>query len=156
MTFDEIIKHVLQHEGGYVNDLKDPGGETKYGISKRSYPNVDIKALTMSAAIEIYKKDYWIPCKAELLPAGLQHIHFDTAVNCGLLRAAKILQKSAGVKDDGKIGSITLAAAQTCSIEKYASQRISFYDQIIKDKPILERFRKGWEKRVNDIVKLNT
>ena len=59
-TFDEIIEQVLEHEGGYVNDPKDLGGETKYGITKRFYPDVDIKNLTIDGAKEIYKKEYLI------------------------------------------------------------------------------------------------
>ena len=59
-SFDEIIKHVLEHEGGYVNDPKDLGGETKYGITKRFYPDIDIKNLTIEEAKEIYKKDVTI------------------------------------------------------------------------------------------------
>ena len=58
-SFDEIIEVVLHHEGGYVNDPKDPGGETNYGISKRAYPDVDIKNLTEDGAKDIYRRDYW-------------------------------------------------------------------------------------------------
>ena len=57
--FDEIIEVVLEHEGGYVNDPKDPGGETNFGIAKRSHPDVDIKNLTKESAKEIYKEVYW-------------------------------------------------------------------------------------------------
>uniref|UniRef100_UPI0039E582BF glycosyl hydrolase 108 family protein n=1 Tax=Klebsiella pneumoniae TaxID=573 RepID=UPI0039E582BF len=57
--FDDLIGRVLGHEGGYVNDPRDPGGETQFGISKRAYPNVDIKGLTRETAISIYKRDFW-------------------------------------------------------------------------------------------------
>jgi len=59
VNFDEIIEVVLHHEGGYVNDPKDPGGETNFGIAKRSHPDVDIKNLTKDGAKEIYKEHYW-------------------------------------------------------------------------------------------------
>ena len=55
-TFDEIIEVTLHHEGGYVHDPSDLGGETNYGIAKRFYPDVDIKNLTKEGAKEIYKK----------------------------------------------------------------------------------------------------
>ena len=57
MDYKEIISKVLEHEGGYVNDPKDLGGETNFGITKRWYPDLDIKNLTKEDAIEIYKKD---------------------------------------------------------------------------------------------------
>ena len=58
--FLEIVYDTLDHEGGYVNDPTDPGGETNYGISKRAYPKIDIKALTKHEAVKIYYKDYWV------------------------------------------------------------------------------------------------
>jgi lysozyme family protein len=65
--FDEIIEVVLEHEGGYVNDPKDPGGETNFGIAKRSNPDVDIKNLTKAEASLIYKTKYWDKNKVESL-----------------------------------------------------------------------------------------
>ena len=70
--FDQCFDKLIAHEGGYVNDARDPGGETKYGISKRAYPQVDIKALTLDAAKEIYKRDYWDAMGIDQLPPGLQ------------------------------------------------------------------------------------
>jgi len=64
------VPHVLKREGGYVDDPTDRGGETKYGISKRSYPQLDIKNLTLEQALEIYRKDYWKPSRVEKLPDG--------------------------------------------------------------------------------------
>ena len=58
--FDKAFEFTIGVEGGYVNDPSDPGGETKFGVSKKSYPNLDIKNLTITQAKEIYYKDYWI------------------------------------------------------------------------------------------------
>ena len=96
--FDEIIEVVLEHEGGYVNDPKDPGGETNYGIAKRSHPDVDIKNLTKEGAKEIYKEVYWDKNKVESLPEELWHIYFDMCVNQGKSRAVKIIQGQSMVK----------------------------------------------------------
>jgi lysozyme family protein len=93
-TFKEIIEKVLEHEGGYVNDPKDLGGETKYGITKRFYPDIDIKNLTIEQATEIYKKDYWDKNKVESLPQNLWHIYFDMCVNMGKRTAVKVLQRA--------------------------------------------------------------
>ena len=59
MTFEEAFSRLMGHEGGYSNDPLDPGGETNWGISKRSYPNVDITNLTRAEAKVIYREDFW-------------------------------------------------------------------------------------------------
>ena len=71
MKFEDIINDVFEKEGGYVNDPKDPGGETKYGISKRAFPNVDIKSITKEDAKKIYMDNYWTPSKSESIPENL-------------------------------------------------------------------------------------
>ena len=73
-TFEEIIDKVIEHEGGYVNDPDDPGGETKYGIAKKSNPDVDIKNLTIEQAKEIYWDKYWVPNKVDKVPSQLKYI----------------------------------------------------------------------------------
>jgi len=82
-TFDEIIDLTLEHEGGYVHDPKDLGGETNFGIAKRFYPDVDIKNLTKEGAKEIYRKDYWDKNKVDNVPDELKHFFFDCCVNQG-------------------------------------------------------------------------
>ena len=93
-TFNNIIEVVLQHEGGYVNDPNDLGGETKYGITKRFYPDVDIKNLTKEQAKTIYHTDYWRRAKCDEVPPYLRHIYFDMVVNFGQSGAVKVLQLS--------------------------------------------------------------
>ena len=83
MTFDILVKKVLKHEGGYVNDPSDPGGETKYGISKRAFPDLDIKNLTEEQAILIYYDEYWLDAKVDKLPDELHEIYLDMVVNMG-------------------------------------------------------------------------
>ena len=68
MTFDEAFEILIGHEGGYVNDKRDPGGETKYGIAKRSYPNVDVRNLTRAQAVDIYRRDFWQRVRGDELP----------------------------------------------------------------------------------------
>ena len=74
MTFDEIIDNVLESEGGYVNDKDDAGGETNMGISKKAYPDLDIKNLSKEEAKQIYYEDYWCPSKADQLPTQLREV----------------------------------------------------------------------------------
>ena len=102
-TFEEIIKSVLEHEGGYVNDPDDAGGETKYGIAKRWYPSVDIKNLTKEQAKKIYHQDYWRRGKCDEVPPQLRHIYFDMCVNFGRSGAVKVLQQAANSKNRNKI-----------------------------------------------------
>ena len=97
MNFNEAIERVLSHEGGYVNNPADPGGETQWGISKRSYPNVDIKALTRSQAVEIYRRDFWGAVNADDMPDGVAYQTLDFAVNSGVGTAIRYMQRALGV-----------------------------------------------------------
>lgn len=91
-SFDIAIAVVLQNEGGYVNNPADPGGETNFGISKRAYPNLDIKHLTMDAAKEIYRHDYWV--FQDLNSQAIATKCLDLAVNLGLHGGIKLVQES--------------------------------------------------------------
>lgn len=102
--FEVAFKMVVNHEGGYVNDPLDPGGETKYGISKRSYPHVDIASLTVAKVKPIYFQDFWLKCQCHKLPHGLDYLVFSTAVNCGVGRAIRWLQLAVGAGPDGLWG----------------------------------------------------
>lgn len=86
-NFERAFKFVVGEEGGYVNDPRDPGGETKYGISKRAYPDEDIKNLTLERALSLYKRDYWDKIKGDTRPWGQALVVFDCAVNMGVGRA---------------------------------------------------------------------
>ena len=150
--FDEIIEVVLEHEGGYVNDPKDPGGETKYGISKKAYPDIDIKNLTVVDAKEIYKRDYWDKNKVDSVPDELKHIYFDCCVNMGRSRAVKILQQSAvnkgkNIKVDGGMGPNTIKALKGVELERVRAFRVRYYVELVNRKPDLERFYFGWFRR---------
>jgi lysozyme family protein len=152
MVFKEIVDNVIEREGGYVNHPKDPGGETKYGIAKRSHPKEDIKNLTKERAEEIYYDDYWVPSKAPFLPHNIQETFFDMVVNMGQRRAVKILQeacnsKKCGLKVDGRIGKLTIAATKKIDPSRLRVFRILYYADLIKRKPSLKAFIVGWVRR---------
>ena len=156
--FDDIIEAVLHHEGGYVNDPKDPGGETNYGIAKRSHPDVDIKNLTREGAKEIYKEVYWDKNKVESLPEELWHIYFDMCVNQGKSRAVKIIQRAVNGKGgsltvDGGMGPMTIAAIGKSRVElnRVRAYRVKYYADLVTKKPDLERFYFGWFKRALEV-----
>ncbi len=146
--FDQHIEVVLRHEGGYVNDPADPGGETNFGISKRSFPKEDIKGMTKARAIEIYRRHFWEPSKADQVSPRLQLLYLDTAVNCGVVTAIRLLQLAAGIKDDGVFGPKTAEAAAKVTLHQYADQRLAYYARIITRNPRLAKFHKGWTRRV--------
>lgn len=94
--FEKAIFFVFQQEGGYVNDPADPGGETRWGISKRSYPNVNVRDLPKEAARNIYYHDYWLRSGADQLPWPLNLFHLDASVNCGIGQSSIFLRESGG------------------------------------------------------------
>lgn len=112
-VFEKAIEFVLKYEGGYVNDPNDPGGETNYGISRKSFPDLDIKNLTIDQAKGIYFQRYWVETGCSSLPDPIAFLFFDGAVNQGPERTAKALQTALRVKVDGNIGSKTLEAVKT-------------------------------------------
>jgi lysozyme family protein len=101
VTYDEAFDRLIGHEGGYVNDPKDPGGETNWGISKRAYPQLDIRALTRDDARRIYRADFWDRVHGDEMYDGVAFQTFDFAVNSGIETAVRYLQRACGVADDG-------------------------------------------------------
>lgn len=150
-NFERAVKVILKHEGGYVNHPNDPGGETNFGISKRSFPNEDIKNLTVERATEIYHEHFWKPLKLHLLSSEYLALHiFDHAVNAGGKTAVKMLQGIVETDQDGMLGPITAKAAN-CNAEtgeKYVSNRIKFYRELTVKNPKLKVFLRGWMNRV--------
>ena len=142
-NFDKAIPWVLKHEGGYVNHPSDPGGETNYGITKRSYPTLDIKNITVDQAKYIYKRDYWFK-ELDELPYSISAKLFDMSVNMGKFQAIKIAQRAAGVKDDGMIGPKTMEALKDLNVQKMCDEQTRFYKNLATSKPSLKVFLKGW------------
>ena len=156
-TFNEIIEEVLEHEGGYVNDPNDLGGETNFGIAKRFYQDVDIKNLTKEQAKKIYHQDYWRPAKCDEVPARLRHIYFDMCVNFGRGGAVKVLQQAANAKNrnkidvDGGMGPMTLKAIQNVELERVRAYRVLRFANLVIKKPEQERFWFGWYRRATQV-----
>lgn len=151
--FNDFIQRILSHEGGYVHNVNDLGGETKFGISKRSYPNLNIKDLTRDAAIEIYKRDFWERYSCSKLPQELAFQVLDAAINHGGGNAIRWLQRAAGVVDDGVIGPLSLAAvgrrAPADLVLLFNAERLEFYTKL----STWPSFGKGWTRRVAENLK---
>lgn len=150
----DMWDRLLAREGGYVNDPDDPGGETKFGISKRAYPQENIASLTRERAKAIYQEDYWREPGINLLPPPLDEQVMDIAVNCGPTRAIIMLQAILDVKTDGKLGPKTLAALKGKDLEQINDElvnyRKAYYSLLVKKKPSLSKFLKGWNRRAEE------
>jgi len=148
VTFEEAFERVIGHEGGYVNDPRDPGGETHYGISKRSYPMEDIMGLTIERARLLYRRDYWGPAGCDAVPDAIKFDLFDMAVNSGVKTAIKTLQCAAGADVDGIIGPRTLLAVQSMPaarlVARFNGARLAY----MTDAAGWPTFSRGWAKRI--------
>lgn len=147
MNFDQAFDRLMGHEGGYVNLPSDPGGETQWGISKRSYPDLDIKALTREDAKAIYLRDFWQRGRMDELDPAIAFQVFDIAVNSGIETAVRMLQRAAGVADDGHIGPVTIAAIKARSVTDIlmllTAERLDFWRKL----STWPTFGKGWAGR---------
>ena len=161
-NFDAALQHVLEDEGGFSNHPKDPGGATMKGVTLDTYRSYkknqhltaeDLKKITNEELRDIYYRRYWNAVKGDDLPSGVDYCVFDCAVNSGPGRATKLLQEVIGVKSDGVIGPITLAAIKSADpvelIHKYTDKRIQFWRSLLT----FETFGKGWVARGERVQK---
>ena len=150
--FNEAVEKTLVNEGGYVFDKDDRGGETNFGISKRAYPNVDIKNLTIAGAKEIYKRDYWDRVRGdEIKSQKVAFELFDTAVNMGVRTSSKLIQGCVRVTPDGAIGIKSLEAINATNEEilllRFKLAKIARYTYLAKKRPENRKFLLGWINR---------
>ena len=156
--FERAIEQVLMHEGGYVDDPRDPGGETNYGITRTTARahgyRGSMRAIPMSLVRSIYRRSYWASVRGDDLPSGVDLAVFDFAVNSGPQRAAEFLQRVVGVPDDGKIGPITLGAVGSHDagfvVSALCQDRMEWL-QVLK---IWPRFGRGWTRRVESVERV--
>ncbi len=153
-NFDYAVQKTLRNEGGYVHDPDDPGGETRYGISSRHHPEVNIKTLTQDQARNIYFQDYW-------RATGIWGINnrdiaakvFDLAVNIGPGPAVRLLQKAVNatsfkeIKVDGILGKMTRTAVNDWAHERFLLatlklEAVAYYVNLGKPK-----YLAGWVRR---------
>lgn len=152
-AFRQAVAFVLADriEGGYVNDPRDPGGETNFGISKRAYPKVNIKTLTRDDAIAIYQRDYWVATGCDDLPPKIAVALFDGAINQGRTVAARLLQTALGVAVDGIIGPKTIAAAYDADQDDLVIQFIGLRLRRYAHTANSMTYMRGWANRVLEL-----
>ena len=158
-NFEKSLTELLKHEGGYVNHPSDPGGRTNLGVTQdvwedwidRAVSEAEMKALTPAKVAPLYREMYWDRIKGDKLPAGVDYLVFDAAVNSGASRAAKWLQTTAGAVADGVIGEQTLRQVALTNphmlIDKYSDNRLAFLQRLAT----WPTFGDGWERRVEKV-----
>lgn len=158
--FPSSLAHVLATEGGYVNDPKDPGGPTMQGVTQKEYdlwrvanrqPVRSVRLIDPNEIEAIYRKCFWVACRADQLPSGVDYCVFDCAVNSGPHQAVKFLQFAVGTDADGFLGPQTLAAVNAADagklIDSISAERLGFLHAL----PTWTHFGNGWTRRVNDV-----
>lgn len=155
-NFKDALRFTLKYEGGYVDHPADPGGATNLGITiavlrswrGRPVTKDDVRNLKVDEAGQIYKARYWDKVEGDKLPPGVDLAVFDYAVNSGPARAAKVLQRAAGVPADGVIGMDTIAAVHARTpremIAAVCDERLRF----VKSLKTWATFGKGWAARI--------
>ncbi len=145
--FQHCIDRILAEEGGQSNHPADPGGLTKFGISQRAYPTLDMAHLTLADAEALYRRDYWQPIQGDSLPPGLDLLMLDCAVNQGVVTAIRLLQAALKLKEDGVLGPVTQAAAAHAlpdGLDRFAAERALRYEFNRNE----ESFGRGWYRRL--------
>lgn len=158
-NFNECLKAVLHHEGGFVNDPRDSGGITNLGCTKavweewvgHSVTEKIMRDLKPENVAPLYKKRYWDRVKGDFLPNGLDYAVFDASINSGSGRASKWLQEVLVVTIDGSIGNQTLLALKDHKIKSLISQFNDTRLQFLEALPTWGTFGKGWSRRVSEV-----
>lgn len=160
LTFDEAFARLIGVEAGYSKDPKDPGNwtggrvnvgkllGTKYGIAANTYPHEDIPNLTLDRAKTIYYNDWWLQAGGDVFDPAIMFQLWDFAVNSGMANAKRVLQRTAGVADDGHVGPMTVAAVNGMDLNdllfKFNANKIRFYTSLTATWPT---YGKGWMNR---------
>jgi lysozyme family protein len=158
--FERAFQIVVGHEGGYSTDPHDRGnwtggdvgkGElkgTKYGVSARAYPGLDIAGLTLDAARAIYLRDYWSPCRCGEMAWGPALVTFDSAINSGVRFASILLQRAVGAAPDGVIGPRTLASLAARDPHQVAAEMLAQRAYQMTAMPTWHTHGLGWIRRI--------
>lgn len=163
-NYQNCYNITLRWEGGYVNHPKDPGGATNRGVIQRVYDayrtrkglsRQSVKYIADSEVKEIYKNQYWDRVRGDELPHGVDLAVWDFGVNSGPSRSVKYLQRILGVRQDGVMGEVTLAAVEQRDPARLAAQlcddRLAFVQRL----STWSTFGKGWGRRITAVKRLS-
>jgi lysozyme family protein len=151
-NLNKALEWILKIEGGLSDDPSDQGGKTKFGISQKQYPDIDIAGLTIEEAREIYRVDYYDAYRCSELPPAIGLYLFDGVVNHRASSAIKFLQIAVESKPDGIIGPMTIAATfrtnTTKTIHEMNITRTRYYFDIVTARSDQAKFLDGWLSRI--------
>lgn len=160
-SYSDALKRVLVYEGGYSNHPADPGGATMKGVTqavydgyrnRRNQPRRSVRDISAVELQDIYRLQYWDKVRGDDLPAGVDFVVFDGAVNSGAMQSAKWLQRALGVTVDGLIGEATLRAAR-----EHPDHDVLIADMLARRLSMLQHLRtwktfgKGWSARLASV-----
>lgn len=159
--FEEAFQYISKSEGGYINHKYDAGGETKFGIAKRWYPNVNIKELTLDQAKIIYYEDYWLRYNLDkLIHRELAIKVFDTMIVIGPRMGTLLLEESIqsmgyqipadGIFDPELIYIANTECDQIDLIDRYQILMEEYFKKIVASNPSQKVFLQGWINRARN------
>jgi lysozyme family protein len=159
-SYDEALRRLLIHEGGYADHPADPGGPTKFGITLADYRRhvkqdanaADIRAMNVAQAKAIYRANYWNALRCDELPAGIDYAVFDYGVNSGIGRSGKVLRRLLGFADATHIVTDAVIEAArkrdaAALVNAICNERLAFL-QRLRTWPV---FGRGWTRRVAEV-----
>ena len=155
-NFAECLAHVLQSEGGWADDPRDSGGATMKGITLATYEQYkgrhatkdELRAISDEDLAAIYRQGYWDKMRCDDLPAGIDLVAFDAAVNSGPGASAKWLQRAAMVPADGVIGPVTIKAVNALNRRQVINAALDNRLNFLRTLPTFGHFGKGWTARI--------
>lgn len=158
------LQLTLQFEGEFSDHPADPGGATMWGVTQRVYsawlssqgmPNRHVRDMKEWEREAIYRTRYWNPSRADQLLPPVDLVHFDTAVNCGVGRAKRLLQAAAGTHVDGDWGPKTQSALDAADplwlTDALLWERENHYRKLVGKRPDLGVFLRGWLWRLEEL-----
>jgi len=157
-NFQRALDCVLEHEGGWADNPRDPGGATNKGITLTTYrqyePHAskdDLRSISDRTVARIYRAGYWNTVEGDKLPTGVDYAVFDFAVNSGPGRAARYLQRICGVKVDGAIGPVTLKAVNALDADFIINELCNDRLEFLRGLKTWSTFGRGWANRVESV-----
>jgi lysozyme family protein len=161
-NFERCLAEVLKHEGGWSDHPVDPGGATMKGVTigtfaqfkGRKVTKAELRAISDADLRTIYRRKYWDVVRGDDLPAGLDLVAFDAAVNSGPSRGARWLQQALGVTADGKIGPATVEASRRAAPASIIMSACAIRMDFLRGLKTWGTFGKGWARRVQSVERV--
>jgi lysozyme family protein len=159
-SYEEALRRVLAHEGGYSDHPADPGGPTNFGITLADYRKyvkpdataADVCAMPVEEAKAIYRRRYWDAQACDDLPPGVDYAIFDYGVNSGIGRSGKVLRRCLGLRaSTSRVKAEVVAAAKAADATQLIASICDERLRYLKSLETWSVFGRGWERRVGEV-----